>query len=144
MLCCWDDVRHGATCQRAECGYIHKSNLLADAAQVTADDGYALFKIPPCNMAGMSGGCHYHRGVNFKGWKIPIIEFADATDAEEEDHLPSFPSEEEELVPLWMSGRWTLQNKLYNERVNESVRRYLYGYRTKTGLKSAETLTSHQ
>ena len=97
MLCCWDDVRYGATCARDDCGYIHSRNVLADAAKVTADDWYALFKIHPCTMAGMPGGCNYHRGVNFKGWNIPRIEFADATDAEEEDHLPSFPSEEKEL-----------------------------------------------
>ena len=143
MLCCWDDVRYGAMCTRDDCGYIHSRNLLADAAEVT--DWYALFKIHPCNMAGMPGGCKYHRGVNFEGWNIPRIEFADDPhDAEEEDHLPSFPSEEEELVPLWMSCRWTLQNKLYNERVNESVRRYLYGYSTKTGTKYVEPLTSFQ
>ena len=124
MLCCWNDRNGISTCQRPNCGYTHASVLLAAgvAHVVTDDDWHALFKMLPCTMAGMTGGCKFHR-VSFDGWNIPQFEIAQV------DYPPMncLPNEEEELVPLYIDGRWVLQNKLYIGSATVSYQSFLNG-----------------
>ena len=125
MICCWDDSTQGSRCQRSDCRYNHAGAILAvHGAQVTEDDGCALFRILPCTMAGMSGGCKFHNDLNFDGWDIPAFRLAESHD----EFLPQpEPPIEEELVPLYITGKWVLQNKLFHERVNDSVLKFLNG-----------------
>ena len=130
-LCCWDDATQGGHgCQRVNCGYNHASILLtAGVAEATDDELHALFKVLPCNMAGMAGGCQIHRDLNFAGWQIPSfkVSVGHSQPSDDRRHPVVCPSKEEELVPLYMSGKWVLQNKVFKEHVHDSVQRYLNG-----------------
>jgi len=130
MLCCWDDNKSRSTihgCQRPNCGYTHATVFLAAnaAGVVTDDDWYALFKILPCTMAGMPGGCKFHR-ASFDGWDIPKLQVAQKPE-EPLDFSPIhyLPDEEQELMPCYMDGSWVLQRKLYIRSATESYRSFL-------------------
>ena len=125
MICCWDDATQESRCQRPDCRYNHASAMLAvHGAQVNEDDWRALFRICPCPMAAMRTGCKFHTDFNFDGWDIPIFRLAESLN----EFLPQpVPPIEEELVPVYIAGKWVLQNKLFHERVSDSVLKFLNG-----------------
>ena len=129
MLCCWDDATQKSACERSDCKYNHVSALLA--AEVLWDessDTQALFKLLPCTMAGMPGGCKFHRDFNCKGWNIPRFELVEPHQLVVDQSLPTCcPSKEDELIPLHIAGKWVLQKNCYNECVIDSIQRYLDG-----------------
>ena len=127
MLCCWDDATQGTTCIRPGCRYNHASALL-HGAKVTADTLHELFKIIPCTMAGMPGGCRHHNDLTFGGWVIPRFKLA--VEPPRNNELVTcepLPAEENELLPLYIEGKWVLQKKLFHDHVNDSVLKFLNG-----------------
>ena len=129
MLCCWDDVTQKSACERSDCKYNHVSALLAE--EMPWDESFdtqALFILLPCNMAGMPGGCKFHRDFNCKGWNIPRFELVEPHQLVVDESLPTCcPSKEDELIPLHIAGKWVLQKNCYNECVIDSIQRYLDG-----------------
>ena len=68
------------------------------------------------------------QGLNIRRVGHSTLQIGRRTSAKNELFLcEPLPAEENELLPLYIEGKWVLQKKLFHEHVNDSVLKFLNG-----------------